>query len=134
MKAGDAFPDAVSTLKPWLSSVRRGDVTLHQFRETGLAKRFPEDALTFLDTSPIHIPNQAMASNYNGRCRPAEVLVDGASHRLIRRRETIDDLLALEKNPAEAPDLAKDVAAAGRKRKYAIATSSKLCTINSDGE
>jgi hypothetical protein len=50
MKAGDAFPDAVSVLKPWLSSVRHGDVTLHQFRETGLAKRFPEDALTFLDT------------------------------------------------------------------------------------
>jgi hypothetical protein len=49
MKAGDAFPDAVSTLKPWLSSVPQGDVTLHQFRETGLATRFPEDALTFLD-------------------------------------------------------------------------------------
>ncbi len=50
MKAGDAFPDAVLTLKPWLSSVGQGDVTLHQFRDTGLAKLFPEDALTFLDT------------------------------------------------------------------------------------
>jgi diaminopimelate decarboxylase len=33
------------------------------------------------------------ASNYNGRCRPAEVLVSGKRARLIRRRETIQDLL-----------------------------------------
>jgi len=33
------------------------------------------------------------ASNYNGRCRPAEVLVDGKRARLIRRRETIEDLV-----------------------------------------
>ena len=34
----------------------------------------------------------AMASYYNGRVRPAEVLVDGSTHRLIRRRETHEDL------------------------------------------
>ena len=33
------------------------------------------------------------ASNYNARCRPAEVLVEGKRFRLIRRRETQDDLL-----------------------------------------
>jgi diaminopimelate decarboxylase len=33
------------------------------------------------------------ASNYNGRCRPAEVLVAGNRATLIRRRETQDDLL-----------------------------------------
>jgi diaminopimelate decarboxylase len=33
------------------------------------------------------------ASNYNGRCRPAEVLVKGKRARLIRRRETFTDLL-----------------------------------------
>jgi diaminopimelate decarboxylase len=33
------------------------------------------------------------ASNYNGRCRPAEVLVSGSHANLIRRRETQDDLL-----------------------------------------
>ncbi len=32
-------------------------------------------------------------SNYNARCRPAEVLVDGKRIRLIRRRETQRDLL-----------------------------------------
>ena len=38
----------------------------------------------------------AMASNYNSRPRPAEVLVDGCRHRLIRRRETWEDLVRLE--------------------------------------
>jgi diaminopimelate decarboxylase len=35
----------------------------------------------------------AQASNYNARCRPAEVLVEGKRARLIRRRETHNDLL-----------------------------------------
>jgi diaminopimelate decarboxylase len=35
----------------------------------------------------------AQASNYNARRRPAEVLVEGKRFRLIRRRETHDDLL-----------------------------------------
>jgi diaminopimelate decarboxylase len=38
----------------------------------------------------------AMASNYNGVPRPAAVLVADGDARLIRRRETIDDLLAHE--------------------------------------
>jgi diaminopimelate decarboxylase len=38
----------------------------------------------------------AMSSNYNGVPRPAAVLVRDGEARLIRRRETVDDLLALE--------------------------------------
>jgi diaminopimelate decarboxylase len=38
----------------------------------------------------------AMSSNYNSRLRAAEVLVDGTSHRLIRRRETYEDLVRSE--------------------------------------
>jgi diaminopimelate decarboxylase len=38
----------------------------------------------------------AMASNYNGVPRPAAVLVSDGGARLIRRRETIGDLLAFE--------------------------------------
>jgi diaminopimelate decarboxylase len=38
----------------------------------------------------------AMASNYNGVPRPAAVLVAGGRARLIRRRETLDDLLSPE--------------------------------------
>ena len=40
----------------------------------------------------------SMASNYNTRCRAAEVLVDGDCSRLIRPRETLDELLAGEKS------------------------------------
>jgi diaminopimelate decarboxylase len=35
----------------------------------------------------------SQTSNYNGRCRPAEVLVNGKRFRTIRRRETQQDLL-----------------------------------------
>jgi len=37
-----------------------------------------------------------MASTYNARPRPAEVLVAGSQHRLIRRRETYQDLVSAE--------------------------------------
>lgn len=38
----------------------------------------------------------AMASNYNRRALPAEALVEGGGWRMIRRRQTVDDLLACE--------------------------------------
>jgi diaminopimelate decarboxylase len=38
----------------------------------------------------------AMASNYNRRPLPVEVLVDEGAWKIIRRRQTVDDLLALE--------------------------------------
>lgn len=38
----------------------------------------------------------SMASNYNSRPRPAEVLLQGGEARLIRRRETLDDLLGTQ--------------------------------------
>ena len=38
----------------------------------------------------------SMSSNYNTRPLIAEVLVDGGQARLIRRRQTVDELLALE--------------------------------------
>lgn len=39
----------------------------------------------------------SMSSNYNNRPRAAEVLVDGDTCRLIRRRETYEDLVAAER-------------------------------------
>ncbi len=39
----------------------------------------------------------SMSSNYNNRPRAAEVLVDGSSYQVIRRRETYEDLVALER-------------------------------------
>jgi diaminopimelate decarboxylase len=37
-----------------------------------------------------------MASTYNRRPLAPEVLVDGGEWRVVRRRQTIDDLVALE--------------------------------------
>jgi diaminopimelate decarboxylase len=51
------------------------------------------DLLAILDAGAY---GSAMSSNYNRRSLPAEVLVDGGKARLIRRRQTIDDQLALE--------------------------------------
>jgi diaminopimelate decarboxylase len=39
----------------------------------------------------------AMSSNYNNRCRAPEVLVEGDRYRIIRRRETYEDLVAAER-------------------------------------
>jgi len=52
------------------------------------------DLLAVLDCGAYAM---AMASNYNSRGRAAEVMVDGASVHLVRRREAVEDLLALEK-------------------------------------
>ena len=41
----------------------------------------------------------AMASNYNSRYRPAEVLAEGGELKQIRRRETADDLMRAETIP-----------------------------------
>jgi diaminopimelate decarboxylase len=51
------------------------------------------DLLAILDTGAY---GMSLASNYNTRPRPAEVLVNGKSVKLIRKRETIGDLLRLE--------------------------------------
>jgi diaminopimelate decarboxylase len=48
------------------------------------------DLLALLDTGAY---GMVLASNYNTRRRPAEVLVDGKSAKVIRRRETIADLV-----------------------------------------
>ena len=51
------------------------------------------ELLAILDTGAY---GMALASNYNSRPRPAEVLVSGKSAKLIRRRESMSDLLSAE--------------------------------------
>jgi diaminopimelate decarboxylase len=41
----------------------------------------------------------SMSSNYNSRPRAAEVLVEGSAARLVRRRESVDDLFRAEQLP-----------------------------------
>lgn len=50
----------------------------------------PGDILAFLNAGAY---GYTMSSNYNARFRPAEILVDEGSAKLVRRRETLDDLL-----------------------------------------
>jgi diaminopimelate decarboxylase len=50
----------------------------------------------------------AMASNYNARRRPAEVLVEGEQVHVVRRRETLEDLVRGESIPWEAPSARGD--------------------------
>jgi diaminopimelate decarboxylase len=62
-------------------------------RDRKLQRVEPGDLLALLDAGAY---GMAQSSNYNTRMRPAEVLVEGAKTRLIRRRETVADLLAPE--------------------------------------
>ncbi len=54
----------------------------------------PGDLLAVLDAGAYGL---SLSSNYNTRPRPAEVLVEGKRARLIRRRETVKELLKLER-------------------------------------
>jgi diaminopimelate decarboxylase len=51
------------------------------------------DLLVFHDTGAY---GASMSSNHNTRPLAAEVLVDGHAARLIRRRQTVAELIALE--------------------------------------
>jgi len=55
-----------------------------------LAEPKPGDLLAVLDAGAYGF---SMASNYNGRPRPAEVLVEGGAFRVVRERESLDDLV-----------------------------------------
>ena len=63
-------------------------------RDRALPLTAEGDLLAILDAGAY---GMAIASNYNTRPRAAEVLVDGTSVKLIRRRETVRDLLAPER-------------------------------------
>lgn len=56
----------------------------------------PGELLAILDAGAYGF---SMASEYNGHPRPAEVLVDGSTARLVRRRQTYDEMLAPEVEP-----------------------------------
>lgn len=58
------------------------------------ARRIPEVAPgELLAIMSAGAYGMAMASNYNARPRPAEVLVRGRRHEMVRRRETMKDLI-----------------------------------------
>jgi diaminopimelate decarboxylase len=62
-------------------------------RDAMLPEVSPGENLCVLDAGAY---GMSLASNYNTRPRAAEVLVDGARVRLVRRRETVKDMLQPE--------------------------------------
>ena len=82
-----AAPEIVDIVGPVCES---GDFFAHDRTLPTVASG---DVLAILDAGAY---GMALASNYNTRSRPAEVLVEGKSARLIRRRESIADQLRSE--------------------------------------
>ena len=62
-------------------------------RDRKLAPVQPGDLVALLDAGAY---GMAQSSNYNTRPRAAEVLIEAGEARLIRRRETMADMLATE--------------------------------------
>ncbi|HEX4485605.1 MAG TPA: diaminopimelate decarboxylase [Terriglobales bacterium] len=87
-KAARAHPEVVDVVGPVCES---GDFFA---RDRELPKTEEGALLALLDTGAY---GMSLASNYNTRPRPAEILVDGRSAKVIRKRETVGDLVALEK-------------------------------------
>ncbi|WP_104063628.1 diaminopimelate decarboxylase [Arthrobacter sp. 4R501] len=79
-EAGDVFTQSDS-----------GDVQAMQLPEAVMG-----DLAVFHDTGAY---GSSMSSNYNSRPLIPEVLVDGVSTTLIRRRQTVQELIALEADP-----------------------------------
>lgn len=65
-----------------------------------LAKNYPLPAMEHNDLLVVHSAGAygfGMGSNYNTRGRSAEIAVEAGKERLIRRRETYEDVIALER-------------------------------------
>jgi diaminopimelate decarboxylase len=65
-------------------------------RDRKMAKTKQGDLLAFMSAGAYGF---VMASNYNTRPRAAEVLVQGDQYWVVRKRETLEDLLANEQIP-----------------------------------
>jgi diaminopimelate decarboxylase len=66
-------------------------------KDREVAEFVPGDLLAVMSAGAYGF---VMASNYNTRPRPAEVLIDGADFSVVRERETLEDLIRGERIPA----------------------------------
>ncbi len=85
--------DPTSTVAVAGKCCESGDMLIH---EIGLTDPHPGDILAILSTGAY---NYSMASNYNRLPRPAAVFVSGGRADLVVRRETYEDLVALDVLP-----------------------------------
>jgi diaminopimelate decarboxylase len=63
-------------------------------RDRAMPETAPGEYVAVLDAGAY---GMSLASNYNSRGRAAEVMVDGKRAKLVRRRETVEDQLRLER-------------------------------------
>ena len=89
VSASDAAPQVYEVVGPVCES---GDFLGHD-RDLALRQG---DLLAILSAGAY---GMSMSSNYNTRPRAAEVMVDGERCHLIRQRETVEQLFALERIP-----------------------------------
>lgn len=87
LAAGEPTADRAWTLSGPICEA--GDVLA---REIELGSGAGEGALLAIGEAGAY--GLAMAMNYNGRLRPAQVVIEGGTLRLSRRRETLEDLRA----------------------------------------
>ena len=66
-----------------------GDILAH---DVDLGEEVADGALLAIGEAGAY--GLAMSSNYNGRLRPAQAVIDRGELRLSRRRETLDDLVS----------------------------------------
>jgi diaminopimelate decarboxylase len=59
-------------------------------KDREIANVFPGDLLALATAGAYGF---VLSSNYNARVRPAEVLVEGSSWRVVRKRESYEDLV-----------------------------------------
>ena len=84
--AGGLAPFTVDVVGPVCES---GDWLARQ-------RNLPVEAGSLLAMLSAGAYGMCMSSNYNSRCRAAEVIVDGGQAHCVRRRETVEDLIAGE--------------------------------------
>ena len=92
VKAGEAVDEQAEILAAHIGS---GDILIDSIHLPEVAAG---DLLAIPASGAYGI---AMASNYNASTRPAVVFVTDGRARLVRRRETYEDLLAVEMDLAE---------------------------------
>ncbi|HEX4509638.1 MAG TPA: diaminopimelate decarboxylase, partial [Burkholderiaceae bacterium] len=100
---GHRPPTVPATLRPTVVAgplCESGDVFTQDAQGVVEPRELPPcavgDLLVFHDAGAY---GASMSSNYNSRPLAAEVLVDGPTERLVRRRQTMRELLALEDDP-----------------------------------
>ena len=72
-----------------------GDILVHDLKHWLSPDELAQSGVgALLAIGEVGAYGAAMASNYNGRLRPAEAVLEGSHVRLSRRRETLDDLTA----------------------------------------